>query len=315
MNTPFLSFTDVRFSYPVIAAESEEIAAPPPVFDAFSAELPASFMHLVGPNACGKSTLMLLSAGRLCPQQGCVKLLGTDTRAFFSEQSIFRSTADTDNPNEKKRAFIIQMPNPEKETEKNLLASFVYQNMEFEDDGKTGALLEFVFDNGGHRNGNLSRSVPSSFFDDTLNTFKLKPLLSRKLTGLSKSEIQRVLSAFSVLYGAKSIFMDEPFFAMETAHKEAALEFFRAYNREYAVPVYISMHEIELTRKYAEQVLLMYPDRTMELGTPNEVLTAEALEKAYGVPAAMLHETETLSRKNLAEQEEFRRGRRENNTN
>ena len=42
----------------------------------------------------------------------------------------------------------------------------------------------------------------------------------------------------------------------------------------------------------------------MDFGTPEEVLTNEALEKAYGVPAAMLRETESLTRNALKESSE-----------
>ena len=42
----------------------------------------------------------------------------------------------------------------------------------------------------------------------------------------------------------------------------------------------------------------------MDYGTPEEVLTKEALEEAYGVPAAMLRDTENLNRNALKEASE-----------
>ena len=42
----------------------------------------------------------------------------------------------------------------------------------------------------------------------------------------------------------------------------------------------------------------------MEFGTPEEILTEASLEKAYGVPAAMLKDSEALTRKALQEQYE-----------
>ena len=58
---------------------------------------------------------------------------------------------------------------------------------------------------------------------------------------------------------------------------------------------------IELSKKFAPLVLLFYPDRNMDLGTPEEVLTDEALEKAYGVPASQLRNTERLTRSQMIE--------------
>ena len=113
--------------------------------------------------------------------------------------------------------------------------------------------------------------------------------------------MQRVLMAFAVLYGSKSIFMDEPMFAMEDAQKHKAMEYLRDYSIKNKIPVFIAMHELDLSRKYAENVLLFYPNRDIDFGAPDEVLTNEALEKAYGVPVALLRETEALNRKSLNE--------------
>ena len=64
------------------------------------------------------------------------------------------------------------------------------------------------------------------------------------------------------------------------------------------------MHELELTRKYAENVLLIHPNRDMSLGTPEEVMTNDELEKAYGIPVVMLKHNENMTRETLTAQAE-----------
>ena len=85
--TKFLEFIDVNFTYPPVEEYDENgeviLQESKPVFDHFTAELPAGFVSLVGPNASGKSTLMMLASGRLCPSSGMIKLFETDTRDFF----------------------------------------------------------------------------------------------------------------------------------------------------------------------------------------------------------------------------------------
>jgi iron complex transport system ATP-binding protein len=98
--------------------------------------------------------------------------------------------------------------------------------------------------------------------------------------------------------------MDEPMFAMEDRQKHSAMAFIKKYSKENNVPIFIAMHELDLSKKYADNVLLFYPDRRMDYGTPEEVLTKEALEDAYGVPAAMLRDTENLNRNALKEASE-----------
>lgn len=269
----FINFDDVTFAYPAVEgdldADGKQII-PPVIFDHFTAGLPSSFVSIVGPNACGKSTLMLLASGRLKPLRGKVSLFGKDLTTIQDEN------------------------------EKNLLSSFVYQNMEFEQDTNLDFLLRQVYELGGHAKKN------DSFFQEIQSVFELEKIGSRKLNGLSKGEIQRTLLAFSILYGSKSIFMDEPMFAMEQRQKESCLDYLRNYSQKNKIPIYLSMHELELSRKYAQDVLLIYPNRNMTFGSPDEVLVPEDLEKAYGIPVALLKDSEKLTRKNFAELAEQR---------
>ncbi|MBQ6782100.1 MAG: ABC transporter ATP-binding protein [Treponema sp.] len=270
----FLELKNLSFAYPPVEGDVDENGkqiVPPIMWEHISFALPGGFVHLVGPNGCGKSTFLLLASGRLMPTTGSVLLLG-------------------------------QNPNAMEEEQRNLLASFIYQNMEFETDEKVESLLHHVYQNGALKgNAPAIREGHTNLLSEVTDLFELGDVLNHPLTGLSKGEIQRVLLAFSILYGSKSIFMDEPMFAMELPQKEKCLAYLRDFVKKTGTTIYISMHELDLTRKYAELVLLMYPNHDMDLGTPDEVLTNEDLEKAYGVPASMLKSGEEYTRTHLKE--------------
>ena len=292
----FLEFIDVDFTYPPVEEYDENgevfVQESKPVFEHFTAELPEGFVSLVGPNASGKSTLMMLASGRLCPSSGMVKLFEIDTREFFP---VIRITKTEDGEKQ-------EIAQPRKtEEEKNILASVIYQNMEFETSEKVEELLKQVFENGEFQGKTPVEFGSENIFEKVIEVFELKEILDRSISGISKGELQRTLLGFSVLYGSKSIFMDEPLFAMEYYQKEKALAFLVDYSKKMSVSIYISMHELELSKKFAPLVLLFYPDRNMDLGTPEEVLTDEALEKAYGVPASQLRNTERLTRSQMIE--------------
>ena len=274
----FLRFEDVSFSYPPTEGDIDQDGRqiqPPAIFDHFNAQLPFGFVHLVGPNASGKSTFMLLASGRVLPKAGGVFLLNQDTRALTQES-------------------------------RDELASYVYQNMELETDQNTGALLEWVYQNGklcGSASGVLDPS--KNFIDEVKEVFEVQDLTDKKFSALSKGQLQRGLTALALLYGSKSIFMDEPFFAMEEKQKEAALKYLKEYSAATCVSIYISMHDLDLTKKYADTVMLFYPNHDIDLGTVDEVLADEALEKAYGVPVSMLRQSEELSREQIARRLNF----------
>ena len=269
----FLEFNDVSFTYPPVEGDLDENGnqrIPSPVFEHFSGSLPGGqFISLVGQNGCGKTTFLMLASGRLAPDSGSVTLLQKNPALLDGES-------------------------------KNLLASVIYQNMEFESDQTVSELLAQVYQNGalkGHAAGVLDST--KDLLEEAIDVFELEPVLNHALTHLSKGEIQRVILGFSILYGSASIFMDEPMFAMEDRQKESALSYLKTFVKKTGTTIYCSMHELDLTKKYADQVLLFYPNRDMSFGTPSEVLTDEDLEKAYKVPAAMLKQKESLTRDQL----------------
>ncbi len=273
----YIEFSDVSFTYPAFEDDLDSNGMPiqpKPIFEHFSGSIPAGFTSLIGPNGSGKSTFLMLASGRLIPQQGKCYLQGTDIALL-------------------------------KEEDKNLLASVIYQNMEFESKEKVKDLLSFVYTNGALKG--CAKSILSKTPDlkeEVIDEFELKAVLEHGLTEISKGECQRVLLAFSILYGSKSIFMDEPLFAMEEYQKENALKYLKIFSNTTNTPIYISMHELDLTRKYADSVLLFYPNRDMDYGSPQEVMTNEALEKAYGVPVSMLKKAEDMTREELQQSSE-----------
>lgn len=267
-----IQFNDVTFKYPDDPSDLDKAGNPiinKPVFEHFTGTIPSSFTSLVGPNGCGKTTFMMLASGRLIPQNGNVKLFDQNIGALGEQQ-------------------------------KNLVASVIYQNMEFETQQPANELLSYVYKNGNFR-GNAKGIEDRDLLAEVTEVFELGNLLSRPLQKLSKGEIQRTLLAFSLLYGSMSIFMDEPLFAMEFKQKENSLNYLKKFSNETGTPMYISIHELELSKKYADNVLLFYPNRDMTFGSPEEVLTKDDLEKAYGVPYGMLKDQEEMNRQTFSE--------------
>lgn len=267
----FIDFNNVTFAYSAVEGDLDSDGKqiiPAPVFEHFTAQLPGGFTSLIGPNGSGKSTFLMLASGRLVPQEGSIHLFGKQIPLLNEEQ-------------------------------KNLLASVIYQNMEFETEEKVEQLLKFVYENGSLKAKASAIKNGGDLYDEVVSVFELKNVMNRGLTKLSKGEIQRTLLAFSLLYGSKSIFMDEPLFAMEEPQKNSSLEYLRLFCEKTSVPVYISMHELDLSRRYAQNVMLFFPNRDITFGSPDEILVDEDLEKAYGFPASMLKNKEDMTREQL----------------
>ncbi len=261
-----LIFDSVTFTYPGEDAPSE------PVFTDLSCDLPGGLTFLVGPNGIGKTTFMLLAGGRLFPQSGRVTLLGHDTLQFID------ASAD-----------------PVLEGERNRLAAFIYQNMEFETEEPLGAVLDAVGASAtdpAHSAGRLS---------EILAVTQLEEHLSQRMQELSKGEMQRAILAMSLLYGSPVVFMDEPLFAVEPLQAEMLLEYIRDDCRRRKVAVYASVHDVTLARSCGDEAVLFFQDGRIQSGPASHLLKRETLEQAFKAPWDTLYERQQLYRRMLRE--------------
>jgi ABC-type cobalamin/Fe3+-siderophores transport system ATPase subunit len=181
------------------------------------------------------------------------------------------------------------------ETEKNRYASFIYQNMEFETEEPVGTLIDYVYENGFYETKN------DTFKKELIDVMELTPVLQKKTQEISKGQLQRTIIAFSLLYGSKSIMMDEPIFALEEYQKERIMGYLTEFARETGVSVYYSAHELDITRKFSTHMVLFFKDGNIMEGPTDELYERELLEKAYDVPLDMLKLKESMFRKDLFE--------------
>jgi ABC-type cobalamin/Fe3+-siderophores transport system ATPase subunit len=257
--------TAIRFEGVSYAWVDEDDRTRTPVFGGLDLELPCSIVSLVGQNGTGKSTLLALAAGSIVPDAGRVLVRGVDTLELRDERT------------------------------RQQQVSYVWQNMEFETEEPIGALLEAV-----HAGGFRAVKHPG-FVAELVEAFELAPVLSRRTQEVSKGELQRTILAFSLLYGSPLLVMDEPIFALEDRQKERALEFLCAYARREGIGLYFSLHELDLSRRYSDNLLLFRRGEPPRLGPTAELFTRETIEQAYEVPFDMLKRREAIYRKMLTE--------------
>lgn len=251
-----ISLKNIAFTYPREEGMTEDFA---PVYTDLNIDLPAGVTSLVGQNGTGKSTLMLLASGRYLPNAGSVEILGNDTRSM-DEQKLQE------------------------------LVSYIYQNMEFETDESVGELLEYVYQNG------FWEEHKADQIAEIVKAFELEALLHKTTAEISKGEMQRTIIAFSLLYGSKIVMMDEPVFALEDYQKQASLEYTLDFAHRHNQSIIYSAHELDLTKKYSDNLMLFYKDGTIELGPTKELFKKEHIEEVFQVPYDLLKRKESLFR-------------------
>ncbi|MBA7704525.1 Vitamin B12 import ATP-binding protein BtuD [subsurface metagenome] len=179
------------------------------------------------------------------------------------------------------------------EVERQRYVSFIYQNMEFETEESIGNLLDYVYEN--------------SFHDDRhpdlipvlIDTCELQSVLQKKTQEVSKGELQRTIIAFSLLYGSKIIMMDEPIFALEDHQKSRIMDFLSQYSKSKGISLYYSVHELDISERYSDYIILFPKEGPPRLGPAKEILSRENIEDAFEVPYSYLKRREALFRQML----------------
>ena len=227
-----------------------------PVLEGIDLEArPGEVTAVVGPNGAGKTTLLKLFAGLLPPRSGRI-WLGDELLSGLDRRSIARSVALS--PQIESPAWRLTV------REAVLLGRAPHR----------GWFLPYTADD---------RAAAAR----ALETLGLEPLAERAITELSGGELRRVLFARILAHEPRVVLLDEPTSHLDLRHQEEVSQHFRSLARNRGAAVVATLHDLNQTATYADRVALLHGHRLCAFGTPEEVLTAENVEAAYGIAVSV----------------------------
>ena len=206
---------------------------------------------VVGPNGAGKTTLLRLLGGLLPPAAGEVLLAGRPVGTLDRRQVARQIAVSPQFENANWRLSVEQMV---------LLGRAPHR----------GWILPFSL---------RDREVVA----EALASMELEELSERSITELSGGELRRVLFARILAQEPRVALLDEPTAHLDLRHQEEVSCHLRRLAQEKDVAVVTTLHDLNQTAAYADRVALLHRCRLRAFGRPEEVLTPESLEAAYGI--------------------------------
>jgi iron complex transport system ATP-binding protein len=208
---------------------------------------------LAGPNGSGKTTLLKTAGGLLPPLAGTVMLGGRDAASLGRRERAAYT------------AFLFQ----------GALPAWPFTVREFAAQGRFPRTGLFGAE------GREDRQA----VEEALAEAGLRGLEERPVTELSGGEFQRVLVARAMAQGAALLLLDEPCNNLDPKHRLAVMDLIRRMTRR-GTAVLMSLHDLALAARYADRIVLLHRGGIAAMGTPEEALKEEALERVFEVPPA-----------------------------
>jgi iron complex transport system ATP-binding protein len=221
------------------------------VSEALSVRIPdESFTVIVGPNACGKSTLLRSLARLLKPSTGQVILDGADIHSLKAKEVA-------------RRIGLLPQASipPDGITVADLVARGRYPHQKLIRQWTEGD------------EGAVARAMAATTVGD---------LSGRLVDELSGGQRQRVWVAMTLAQETGILLLDEPTTFLDITHQIDLLELFTDLHREGRTLVAV-LHDLNHAARYATHLIAMRDGKVVAQGHPSDIVTAELVREVFGL--------------------------------
>ena len=216
---------------------------------------------IIGPNGCGKTTLIKVLSRNLRPRSGSVLLDGGD---------IFKTNTRLVA---RKMAVLSQNNSSFSEVNVKTLVSFgryAHKKWWHGGDAKDTRIVEWA-----------------------LETTGMTKFADRKISDLSGGERQRAWIAMSIAQRPDILLLDEPTTYLDISHQLEIMELVRKLNEQEGMTIVMVLHDINHAVRYSNELIVIKDHRVWETGDPWSILNDGVLCDVFNVEAEIMKDAES----------------------
>ena len=211
---------------------------------------------IVGPNACGKSTLLRSLARLLKPSAGRVLLDGDLIHSMPTKEVARRLGLLPQSPIAPEGIPVVDLVARGRTPHQKL-----FQQWSESDERAVRAALTAT---------------------DTLE------LADRTVDELSGGQRQRVWIAMALAQETELLLLDEPTTFLDITHQIDVLDLVRDLNKHEGRTVVVVLHDLNLACRYAHHIVMMREGDIVASGPPAQVITADSVRDVFGLRSVVI---------------------------
>lgn len=220
-----------------------------------------SFTAIIGPNACGKSTLLRALARLLAPKDGQVILDGRAITEYSSKEVARRLGLLPQSSIAPDGISVVDLVSRGRFPHQSMLRQW--------SDADEEAVREAMI---------------------ATNVLHLADALVDELSG---GQRQRVWLALVLAQQTPLLLLDEPTTFLDIAHQIDVLNLCRSLHARGGYTLVAVLHDLNMAFRYADHVIAMRDGRIVAEGAPADIVTAELVHEVFGLRAVCIDDPVT----------------------
>lgn len=213
---------------------------------------------IIGPNGCGKSSLLKTIPRTVIPTAGAVIFEDKDLKTYAPRDLA------------KQIAYLPQVHTSPTDIDIRTLVS--YGRYPYK---KFGAGMT---------------AEDRRIIDETLELTGLSHMEHRLLNNLSGGERQRAWIAMTICQQPKILLLDEPITYLDVGYQIEVLELIKKLGERLKITIIMVLHDMNFTARYSHHIYVLKNQHVYRYGEPDEVIGRESMEEVFHIDSQIMRD-------------------------